>query len=209
MIKVKDLTPDIYHNQSRDFQFISRLYDLVLNSVKTGTDMINTLPLNTNLDNKLVDLVATTLGFKQKHNYNIKQLVAICNIFPTILRKKGSIQAIQLIGDALLNAEGLTDECTVSLSDDKCEVTVTLSKSLSDTTLFYDLLNYVLPAGMSCHLITVLTKNEAINTTAATNISVKNDYNRASKKSVVWRVDTDPIPAGHMTNTTIVDRISD
>lgn len=30
MIKVQNLTPDIYYNRSRDFQFIGRLYDVVL-----------------------------------------------------------------------------------------------------------------------------------------------------------------------------------
>ena len=40
MIKLQDMTPDVYYNQSRDFQFIGRLYDIVLNSVKTNADLI-------------------------------------------------------------------------------------------------------------------------------------------------------------------------
>ena len=39
MIKLQDYTPDIYYSESRDFQFIGRLFDLVLNYVKTNVDI--------------------------------------------------------------------------------------------------------------------------------------------------------------------------
>ena len=38
MIKLQNLTPEVYYKESRVFQFIGRLYDIVLNSVKTETD---------------------------------------------------------------------------------------------------------------------------------------------------------------------------
>ena len=38
MIKLQELTPSVYYEQSRDFQFIGRLYDIVLNYIKTNAD---------------------------------------------------------------------------------------------------------------------------------------------------------------------------
>ena len=40
MIRLQDMTPSVYYDQSRDFQFIGRLFDVVLNSVKTNADMV-------------------------------------------------------------------------------------------------------------------------------------------------------------------------
>ena len=44
------------------------------------------------MNNKLIDLLTMTLGFRSKHNYSTKQLVALCSIFPTILKNKGNIE---------------------------------------------------------------------------------------------------------------------
>ena len=105
MIKLQNYTPEVYYNHSRDFQFIGRLYDIVLNSIKTNADLLYNLRNNVNFNSKLVDLLTLTLGFKSKHQYNTKQLVALCSICPTILKNKGNIKAVQLAGQALLNAE--------------------------------------------------------------------------------------------------------
>ena len=61
MIKLQDYTPEVYYRESRDFQFIGRLYDLVLNYVKTNADLIYSLPLSDNSDNQFIDLMAMTL----------------------------------------------------------------------------------------------------------------------------------------------------
>ena len=44
MIKLQDYTPEVYYKQSRDFQFLGRLYDVILNAVKTNSDMIYAVP---------------------------------------------------------------------------------------------------------------------------------------------------------------------
>ena len=72
MIKLQNLTPDVYSSQSRDFQLLERLFDIVLNYVKTNSDNLYTLPLSDNTDEHLIDLMTLTLGFKSRHHYNIK-----------------------------------------------------------------------------------------------------------------------------------------
>lgn len=114
MIKLQELTPEIYYKQSRDFQFIGRLFDLVLNSVKTNADMIYDIPASDSAGSKMIDLLALTLGFKAKHNYTIKQLSAICGILPTILKNKGTLYAIKTTCQTILTAEGITEQAEVS-----------------------------------------------------------------------------------------------
>lgn len=153
MIKLQDMTPDVYYNQSRDFQFIGRLYDIVLNSVKTNADLIKECPLSMNTDEKLIDLMSLTLGFKSKHNYNVKQLTALCSAFCEIIKNKGSLYSIELATKTLFSAESVRQEFEYDLSEDNTEITIYVPEELTDLNLFRDLLNYILPAGMRCTLI--------------------------------------------------------
>jgi hypothetical protein len=159
MIKLQDLTPAVYYNQSRDFQFIGRLYDVVLNSVKTNAANLYNLPIGQNMDEQLLNLLAMTLGFKATKQYNSKQLLAICHALPTILKHKGSIQALVLAVNALLTAEGVNQALDYTLLP-KQGITLYVAQELADLTLLTDLLDYLLPAGLSCMIV---KESQAIN----------------------------------------------
>ena len=193
LIKFQDLTPEVYYKRSRDFQYIGRLFDLVLNNAKMNTDIISSLPLNPDMDPRLLDLLALTLGFKSKHEYNTKQLAALCSIFPFVLRNKGSKLAIETACNALLNAEGITKEASIEVSNQT--VSIFLPSELSDLNLLKDLLNYILPAGMSCSLIQEATLVPPKSTTAVgyndyvvnyTNTSM-DLWTEAKNKSIILR----------------------
>ena len=158
MIKVQDLTPAVYYNQSRDFQFIGRLYDLVLNYIKTNAANLYNLPVGKNMDEQLLNLLAFTLGFKPTKNYNSKQLCAICSVLPTILKHKGSIQALVLATNALLAAEGVRQPLDYTMHP-KQGITLYVAQELDDLSLFTDLLDYLLPAGLSC---TIVKESQAV-----------------------------------------------
>ena len=182
LIKFQDLTPEVYYKRSRDFQYIGRLFDLVLNNAKMNTDIISSLPLNPDMDPRLLDLLALTLGFKSKHEYNTKQLAALCSIFPFVLRNKGSKLAIETACNALLNAEGITKEASVEVSNQT--VSIFLPSGLSDLNLLKDLLNYILPAGMSCSIVREATLVPPSSTTLVS----YNDYvvNYTNTSSDLW-----------------------
>lgn len=153
MIRLQDMTPDVYYNQSRDFQFIGRLFDVVLNAVKTNADLINECPISDNFDIQLIDLVTLTLGFKSRHNYNVNQLKALCTTFMKILKNKGSIKSIELAITTLYQVENIDQIFSYDLNKDHTLLTLYVPNSLGDINLFKDLLNYILPAGMSVRLI--------------------------------------------------------
>ena len=151
MIKLQDYTPEVYYKQSRDFQMIGRLFDVVLNAVKTNADMIYDIPSSDAAGSDLIDLLVLTLGFKHQHNYSVRQLAAICSIFPTILRNKGSLEAIELVCQTLLTAEGIKDSPDVKVEDNTLYIFI--SPKLKDLSLLRDILDYILPAGISCQII--------------------------------------------------------
>lgn len=175
MIRLQDLTPAIYYTQSRDFQLIGRLYDLVLNYSKTNAANLYNLPVGKNMDEQLLNLLALTLGFKPTKNYNSKQLRAICSVLPTILKHKGSIQALVLATNALLAAEGVSQPLDYTIHP-KQGITLYVAQELEDLTLFTDLLDYLLPAGLSCNIIKESQAVTKLNTTLAVIDKVKIYY---------------------------------
>lgn len=152
MIKFQDQVPSIYPSASRDFQYLSWLINIVLNSVKHNVDSIYKLP-NTDVDQRLTELLAMTLGFKVKRNYDQKQLAALVAAIPRILKYKGTAYAIIMAGEALIAASGATGNISISISPQGGELEIRLPKILVDVSLFTDLLPYILPAGMSCCIV--------------------------------------------------------
>lgn len=150
MINLYNQVPSVYTSASRDFQYLSWLFNIVLNSVKHNIDGIYNLP-NVTGDPKLTELLAMTLGFKIKRHYDQKQLTALVAILHSALRYKGTERAILMAAEALVKAMGSLGEAKVEVEG--TEITVTLPEDLVDITLFLDVLDYILPAGMTCRVI--------------------------------------------------------
>ena len=150
MIKFKNQVPAIYTKASRDFQYLSWLIDIVLNSVKHNVDSLYDLP-NAKADPRLTELLAMTLGFKVKRNYDQKQLASLIAALPKILKYKGTETAVHYAGNALIAASGAVGSFQSEVVDG--ELRATLPEELVDISLFTDLLPYILPAGMSCRIV--------------------------------------------------------
>lgn len=191
MIKLQELTPSVYYEQSRDFQFIGCLYDIVLNYVKTNADNLYTLPIGKNMDEKLLNLLAFTLGFQSKHHYNSKQLLAICSVLPLILKHKGSLNAILIAVNSILYAEGINQALDYEFKDNN--LVLYLSPDLSDLTLLKDIMIYILPAGIGCDMIKEIQSVNKIETILTTKDEVTVYKDIASKFNKILDVRNDGI----------------
>jgi hypothetical protein len=197
MIKLQNYTPEIYYKESRDFQFIGRLFDLVLNAVKTDADLLYHIPLSTDSDEKLLELLAMTLGFKPKHQYNARQLKAVCSVFNEILKHKGSIKALKIACESLFNAMDISQALDYDFTEGKnnTELNLYLPPEFEDTIILQDLLTYVLPAGMSCNIIKELQiktdSNTAIGITDSVVIGTIDSNNYSQILRLTTTGDTD------------------
>ena len=223
MIKLFEMTPSVYYNKSRDFQLIGRLYDLVLNYIKTNTDLIYNCPYNADLDTRLIDLMSLLLGFKSKHNYNIKQLYALCGAFAEILKNKGNITSVQLAGQTLVNSEGITEPfgAMVDTSENSPKLILYVPQDLSDINLLQDILPYILPAGISCKIIRQVKEVRTARTELKYHDEVKlygrdSDWLKDYTTSVIPRIEdinfnsnTVADNPGYFINSTVVQPIND
>lgn len=193
MIKLQELTPQIYYNQSRDFQFIGRLYDLVLNYVKTNADNLYNLPIADNSDEQTLNLLATTLGFKIRRNYNSEQLEAVCAILPKIIKYKGSLRAVILATQAILRASGIKQGLSYETVENNTKVILYVSSYLTNLNLLYDVIDYVLPAGMSFEIIQQLSLMTEATTTIGFSSDVKVNTNIIREKIGGYDSNNNPI----------------
>ena len=152
MIRIQDMTPAVYSAMSRDYQFISRLFDIVLNSVKTSTELVKDIP--DTLPAPFINLLATTLGFQPKRRYRADQLRAICSVFSFCLRNKGNRQSIEAAVRAVMHAAGVkTDTVIISIDSKESIIYISTPGISIDTALLEDVFDYILPAGYRVNMV--------------------------------------------------------
>lgn len=186
MIRTRRLVPDVYTRQSRDFQFIGRLYEMVLNSVKTNADMIWALPNSEDADNEFLELLSTTLGFRSKHNYSVDQLKSLCSCFSEVIRNKGSVKAIEMACNAVVGAEGITEPISIDYSENESGIVLYISQELTDLNLLRDLMDYILPAGLSYNIVKTLRASGSSTSQTSLSHYVKRSNGNFDEESKRW-----------------------
>ncbi len=185
MIKLIDLIPSEYIKDSRDMQILTRIFEVVLNYSKTNSDLFNLSTKNLNAEMKsLTDLNLTTLGFIQTHNYNLNQLQALASLFREIIKNKGNIKSIKLVLELLSEIEDSDELSEVIYSEDEpYKIIISIPKNITELELFEDVLNYILPSGVSFEIQHTLKSKGVLNT----NLNINNEseikvYSVASNK---------------------------
>lgn len=153
MINVKKLVNNVYYNKSRDFQVVGRTLEVIFNYLQTEIDLAKYLNLTNNTDNKLLPLIATTLGFESRHTYNTNNLKGILSTFSYLLKNKGTKKAIEDAVTVLLRSQNIDKDFEVVIDKKTNEVIIYIPYNLQDTILLEDLFDYILPAGCNYNFI--------------------------------------------------------
>lgn len=152
-MRISNLVPGVYYKESRDFSFAGRVFECLLNYAKTGADLVSSSLGSENMRPMVLDLLNSTLGFESKHKYVTKSLVYLAGAFSGLLRKKGTLDSIIQAATILLTSQGISADVLVWVDpEDLYTINVVLPPDMVDTTLFEDLLDYILPAGMTVNL---------------------------------------------------------
>ena len=222
MIKTQYQVPEVYYNESRDFQVLGRTYDIVFNYLKNNINSIYHNPLSKSSDKVLLDILSYTLGFEPKHNYNVNQLYSVCSSLSEILKNKGSKKSIELLVYAILNSQGINREAMVQISeDDPYFIKIFISSELADTVLLEDLLDYIIPAGMSYTVIQSIILNNSntygtkiktitdsyiktYHTTSDSDSGLYTKVNYVAKKPTYGTIYTNLIGPGMIDNITVM-----
>lgn len=166
MLKLIDLIPSYYIKNSRDMQILTRVFEVIFNYCKTNTDLVYEGSKDINVDmQNLMDLNLITLGFKQSHEYNLSQLQSLLSIFREIIRNKGNIKAIELTLELLAEVEDCEELPEILYYKDlPYNLIISIPEKIKDLSLFNDVLNYIIPSGVSFEIQHTLQTNSLIET---------------------------------------------
>lgn len=163
VIRLQREIPEVYTDESRDFQLLCRVYDCVINSTKFDVDSIKKISSTRDIRTSLLPLLQTKIGFFSNSEFNDETLRTILEAFPLIMKKKGSLQSIKEILNVYLKILDLRIPVVVTKTEEETQlynitipehtIVIGLNTSFQNTSnLFRDLLSYVMPAGFGYYV---------------------------------------------------------
>lgn len=160
MFRLQDNVPDIYVTESRDFQLFCKLVDFIVNSTKYNIDSIVDLLDTTKINDNMLSLLATKLGFFPKYEYDSRRLRYMLAAFPYMMKYKGTKKGIEIATTAILKSESNTESPIINIvnKDDsgnlvyKIEI-YTIIKKIENKLALRELLSYVVPTGYTLDVI--------------------------------------------------------
>lgn len=163
MFRIQDNVPEVYIQQSRDFQLLSRLFDTLLSGVKYDIDTVVNILDASKARDTMLSLMCTKVGFFTREEIDAQVLKYIIASFPYIVRNKGTVEGIQLAVNTILKAENTTDiyqlpivkVVNAEVEDKQFQpYTVYIYTTISayNRRALKELLQYVLPTGYNYQL---------------------------------------------------------
>ncbi len=234
MISVKKYTPEVYYNNSRDFQAVGRICEILYNYILMNVDNMLGLPVSDNTNPILLDLALLTIGFDRHHNYTNVDLVKLAEIFKYVMKIKGTKKAIEEVIYLLLRSQNIEEEAFIlnihslfgtirnrdwepdDINPDMFSIDLYVSNKLKDIILIEDMFDYILPAGFIYHIYASSTFKREATTKLNSHVELLNCGNGYTSNSVFGQVtntetynneDSDPIidlPSTSRTFTTLV-----
>lgn len=181
MFRVEQNVPEVYVQQSRDFQLYSRLYDLVFQSARFSIDSMEQISDTMHCNDKLLPLIATKVGFFTDLNLTNYADRQVLSAFPYIIKYKGSLMGIQLVANLfqrIMNVNSFVEQDPV----DNHRVVIKFEDYSPNVQLLYALLDYIRPTGVVVdYEIITKTPESATEFIITDNVTITDIYREPSE----------------------------
>lgn len=159
LFRLQNNVPEVYVNQSRDFQLFCRLYDAWQGSIKYQIDKITDTFEPTQTTDNLLSLLASRVGFFPRVSLDANVMRYIIAAFPYIIRNKGTEAGIVAAVNAILKAENdprSLEEAIVTINNkgglSEYSVTIQTQNDIYNKVALREVMRYVLPFGYTYQL---------------------------------------------------------
>lgn len=117
IFRIENNVPDVYVNNSRDFQLLARLKTVLFAAIKHDINSTRFLSNTTYCRDSQLENLSTKLGFFHDTTLNSDVLRTVLQAFPYLVRRKGIKQAIEQTINCFLKAIGLYTKCRVTITN--------------------------------------------------------------------------------------------
>lgn len=162
MFRFQDNLPEVYVNESRDFQLLCRLSDILFSGLKYEVDSIINLLDATQAKDQIIRLMCTKVGFFPTIEIDSQILKYIVASFPLILKYKGTLKGIQYAANAILKGENnqntlikpliIIENKTPEYGRDPYTVYIYTPIEIKNKPALKEILKYCLPAGYASRI---------------------------------------------------------
>lgn len=173
MIDLTKQVPNVYVDESRDFQLYLRLLNVIIGGTKFSIDSIVDIFDPKICNNRVLDLLCTTFNFNPKIKFTDEELRIILAGFGSLIKNKGTRKGIEQAISLVLKTQNIVTDYDVAIinqnvsieSEMNYYIQITIPKEINRLYL-YELLEYVKPVGytISVYLISRSTVENSITT---------------------------------------------
>ena len=150
MFVLQNKVPEVYINESRDFQLLCRLWEGSWAGVKYNLDTIISSLDPFNIKGEFLELLATKVGFFTDEDIEDNVLRYIISTFKYALRYKGSREGIRIAFTAILNSEHIVlsdTDIIIDINNKDHSITINSPEEVRNTLALREYLKYILPPG--------------------------------------------------------------
>lgn len=147
LLRLQNNVPEVYVDQSRDFQMLCRAYDSILNGVKFDIDTIQYLSNTNRCSSRALRLLQTKVGFLTKVDLDDEALRYTLKVFPFMMKNKGNLKSINQAVSVFLAVNHISLPTDIVIDNDTYTVNIRIQHRFNDTSVLDELLKYILPAG--------------------------------------------------------------
>lgn len=147
MFRLQNNTPSYYVNNSRDFQLFCRLYDYINNGVKFDIDSIININDPLKINDRLLNLYGSKVGFFTNKNINTNVLRRILKAFPYLIKYKGTKKGIEQAVNTILKLEDTSNKAYISIDLTNYICYIYVASEIKNKDALEELLKYILPIG--------------------------------------------------------------
>ena len=157
-------TPEVYSNESRDFQLFGKSLDLITNLINADATAIKYIADTDKIRNILLPLLQTKVGFFSKLNLDYDTLRNLLAVFLTLVKGKGSKKALQQCINAYFKVFNINSTVAVMYFDEDAEafgkvigkntVVLGVDNVVSNIEALEEFFKYIVPAGVKTKVLT-------------------------------------------------------
>ena len=166
-LNVKKMIPDIYCQESRDFQLLCNLYGCIVNGIKFDSSSTYKTIDSKTCRAEFLQLLGTKLGFFPEKKFTADQLREALVGFKDLINNKGSLTGVAGAVHVFLKTLGIHNKIRISVTSEDIEfggrlikdhtVIVAIESAVTDTSLLTEIFKYIIPAGYE-YIITFYTE---------------------------------------------------
>ena len=154
MFKFENNLPEYWVNESRDFQLLARLDDILYMGQRADIATIQNLNSSQKCKNTFLNLLAKKVGFFTNEYIEDKVLRNIIGAFRLAVKHKGTKQGIIYAVTAVLKAEKSTGTPRVDIlfEDDSYIINIYTPVNIVNKVALKEFLKYILPTGVTYNI---------------------------------------------------------